>query len=200
MVSSFNAQVRPPNMCILPLCARFCVRIRLNLLTKNVKERNWTERYWTNTQVDCDRRRYDYILPLHVLDPASNIPARNSEGVGRDTATAEGGAAGAGEGAGAAPTAERSMTWMRTANGATGAAAAAGTPAFGAPTVGAAPGAVPGAAAGSAAAAAAPAAPFQFDARARAALNDLLGQYVGTHNFHNFTPKVRSYGGPGGLE
>ena len=33
--------------------------------------------------------------------------------------------------------------------------------------------------------------PFVFDAAVRARVNALLGKYVGTHNFHNFTVRVR---------
>ncbi|KAI8468204.1 MAG: pseudouridine synthase [Monoraphidium minutum] len=153
-----------------------------------------------NARTYCDRRRYEYILPVWVFDPKM--------GRGR---SAEDKASGAAAAAAAAAQQQQDGKQQPASDGGGGG---------GKPSGGGAGGEVGGKAGGSGGDAAAEEeggaqqgaaehrtgdkrlqrlraevarSTYVFDEAERARLNDLLCQYVGTHNFHNYTVKVDAF-------
>lgn len=133
----------------------------------------------------CDRRWYEYILPAHAFNPGACVAkadkaerekSRRVEGgvegeaVATTTAAADGAATEAGTTASAAvPPAETAAADGDAPPAETAAVGDAPAPAETPPTT---------------------TTPFVFDDDARARLTDILSDYVGTHNFHNFSPRM----------
>ena len=139
----------------------------------------------------CDRRRYEYILPAHAFDAGACV-AKADKAEREKSRRVEGGV----EGDAAAATATA-------ADGAASEAVGTATGADAPPseTAGAGADAPPAETTAAGADASAPPAaaqadtpptttPFVFDDSARARLTDILSDYVGTHNFHNFSPRM----------
>lgn len=144
----------------------------------------------------CDKRRYEYVLPEWAFDPEAALP-RGQQSAAALGALREAAAEHAAGQKAAAPSeagvpAVAAVAEGAAAPGASGAAGGAGPePAEAGAAAGAERAAAGGAAgAGPSSSSPPPAAPFVFDAAAEQRLSEVLSQYEGTHNFHNFTVRT----------